>query len=159
MRIVLQRVKEARLSVQGEANTCIGPGMLLLVGFGREDDLDLPHTKAWSKFLDKIVSLRIFPDDKGRTELSLKDIQGSILVVSQFTLYADWRKGRRPSFTAAASPHTAQKLFYRFVHDLSQLAPGSVSNGEFGAEVDILLCNWGPFTLSMDSQNWHEAQR
>ena len=76
MRIVLQRVKEARLSVQGEVKACIGPGMLLLVGFGQEDDLDLPRTKVWSKFLDKIVSLRIFPDDKGRTELSLEDIQG-----------------------------------------------------------------------------------
>ena len=153
MRVVLQRVKEARLSVQGEEKACIGRGMVLLVGFGQEDHPALPETQVWSKFLDKIVSLRIFPDDKGRTDAGLQDVQGSILIVSQFTLYADWRKGRRPSFTPAAPPDTARRLFQRFVNDLAQLAPGCVASGEFGWEVDIQLCNWGPFTLTMDSRD------
>ena len=152
MRIVLQRVKEARLLVQGQEKACIGPGLVLLVGFGHEDDEDLPNTKVWSKFLDKIVSLRIFPDDKGRSEASLGDTEGSILIVSQFTLYADWRKGRRPSFSSAAPPDKAAALFYRFVHDLEKLSPGPVASGKFGWEADIQLCNWGPFTLFMDTQ-------
>ncbi|MFW5818764.1 MAG: D-aminoacyl-tRNA deacylase [Desulfovermiculus sp.] len=153
MRIVLQRVKKARLVVQDLEKASIATGLVVLIGFSRDDELDLPHTFIWSKLLDKIVSLRIFPDHKGRSEASLKDINGSLLVISQFTLYADWNKGRRPSFTPAAPPQRAQALYDHFIHDLTRLAPGRVFSGFFGQEMDIELCNWGPFTLTLDSNH------
>jgi D-tyrosyl-tRNA(Tyr) deacylase len=152
MRIVLQRVKDASLSILGQEKVYIGPGLVALVGFGREDGPNLPQDPVWSKLLDKIVSLRIFPDHKGRSELSLNQVRGEILVVSQFTLYADWRKGRRPSFTPAAPPERAKALYDQFINDLSSRTAGPVASGRFGAEMDILLCNWGPFTLTLDSQ-------
>ncbi len=152
MRIVLQRVKEARLCILDQKKAHIGLGLVALVGFGREDSPDLPRAPVWSKLLDKIVSLRIFPDHKGRSELSLNHVHGEILVVSQFTLYADWRKGRRPSFAPAAPPERAKALYDQFISDLSSRTAGTVASGRFGAEMDILLCNWGPFTLTLDSQ-------
>ncbi|MFO7875696.1 MAG: D-aminoacyl-tRNA deacylase [Desulfovermiculus sp.] len=153
MRIVLQRVKNARLLIHGLEKAAISTGLVVLIGFGRGDDLDLPHSPIWSKLLDKIVSLRIFPDHKGRSAASLKDIGGSLLIISQFTLYADWNKGRRPSFTPAAPAPKAQALYDRFVQDLTRVAPGPVSSGFFGQEMDIQLCNWGPFTLTLDSNH------
>jgi D-tyrosyl-tRNA(Tyr) deacylase len=152
MRIVLQRVKEARLSILDQEKVHIGLGLVALVGFGREDSSDLPQTPAWSKLLDKIVSLRIFPDHKGRSGVSLNEVHGEVLVVSQFTLYADWQKGRRPSFTPAAPPERAKALYDQFVNDLSRRTSGHVASGLFGAEMNILLCNWGPFTVILDSQ-------
>ncbi len=151
MHIVLQRVKSAGLWTGGREHAAIGPGLVLLVGFGHEDGPDAPESAPWAKLLDKNVSLRIFPDHKGRSEVSLTDIRGSLLIVSQFTLYANWRKGRRPSFTPAAPPDRAQTLFYRFVADLTRLAPGEVACGEFGADMDVWLCNWGPYTLTLNS--------
>jgi D-tyrosyl-tRNA(Tyr) deacylase len=153
MRIVLQRVKNARLLIQGLEKAAISTGLVVFIGFGRDDELDLPHTPIWSKLLDKIVSLRIFPDHKGRSATSLTDIGGSILIISQFTLYADWNKGRRPSFTPAAPAQKAQVLYDHFVQDLTRVAPGQVSSGFFGQEMDIQLCNWGPFTLTLDSHH------
>ena len=152
MRMVLQRVKEARLTVQGEERAAIGRGLVVLVGFGHKDAPDLPGTTVWSKLLDKIVSLRIFPDHRGRSEVSINEVHGSILAVSQFTLYANWRKGRRPSFTPAAPPDLAEMLFTAFVRDLTARTSGLVVSGLFGEEMDISLRNWGPFTLSLDSQ-------
>jgi D-tyrosyl-tRNA(Tyr) deacylase len=151
MRIVLQRVTKARLTIGGIEHASIGQGVVLLVGFGREDGPDLPQAPIWSTLLDKIVSLRIFPDHKGRSEVSLNAVNGSALAVSQFTLYADWRKGRRPSFTPAAPPDRAHPLFDAFVRGLTRRVAGEVASGAFGQDMEIELCNWGPFTLTLDS--------
>ena len=155
MRIVLQRVTKAQLFHNQEKRGAIDTGLVLLLGFGREDTPDLPQRPIWGKLLDKIVGLRIFPDHTGRSDQSLTDIQGSLMVISQFTLYADWHKGRRPSFTPAARPELARDLFDRFVLDVSQRAPGTVVTGLFGREMEIELCNWGPVTLTLDS---HEGR-
>lgn len=150
MRIVLQRVKRGAVSVAGEEIAAIGTGVVLLVGFGPEDREDLPRSRAWETILGKIATLRIFPGEGGRVDRSLLDVKGAVLAVSQFTLYADCRKGRRPSFSRAAAPELAARLFDRFVDDLEKLCP-EVRKGRFGAEMDVALCNWGPVTLVLDS--------
>lgn len=146
MRVVLQRVRGAGVEVDGETVGSIpGPGLLLLVGLhgaDTEDDL------AW--MAEKIVGLRIFSDDEGRMNLSLDDVGGDLLVVSQFTLYGDCRKGRRPSFVHAADPEIAIPLYERFVELLEERAPGRVETGEFGAMMDVRLLNAGPVTLVLE---------
>ena len=154
MRIVIQRVKQASVTVRGEVVGEIGPGLLLLVGFGPEDGPELPETKLWRTIIGKVLGLRVFSDDEGRMNLGLDDIGGGVLAVSQFTLYADCRKGRRPSFTGAAQPDLAAALFERFTADLRELAPGPVATGSFGAEMDVALVNWGPVTIVLDSQDF-----
>ncbi len=157
MRIVLQRVKSARVVVAGEPVAHIGAGVLALVGFGVDDDQNLPDRPPWKGLLKKILDLRIFPDADARLNLALGEYGadgGEALLVSQFTLYADWRKGRRPSFHPAAQPDVARLLFDRFAADLAALYPGKVRTGIFGAAMDIELINWGPVTLVLDSEQF-----
>lgn len=150
MRIVLQRVKNGSVKVDGEEIAAIGTGVVLLVGFGPEDGEDLPGSRVWTTLLNKIAELRIFPGEGGKVDRSLLDVGGEVLAVSQFTLYADCRKGRRPSFSRAAAPDLAARLFDRFVEDLGKVCP-AVKKGRFGADMDVSLCNWGPVTLVLDS--------
>ncbi len=151
MRLVLQRVKWARVRVSERTAASIGMGILLLAGFGQEDDTGMWERAAWKKIVTKVVGLRIFPDQDDRMNLSLQDVGGEILAVSQFTLYADCGKGRRPSFTTAAPPGLAEDLFHRLVSDLEKACPGRVRQGVFGAAMDVDFCNWGPVTLVMES--------
>ena len=123
----------------------IGLGQFLLVGFKQSDTTDQVEWMA-----DKVVGLRIFQDDAGKMNRTLADVDGSILVVSQFTLYGDVRKGRRPSFIDAATPETAIRLYERFVELLEARHPGKVATGEFGAMMDVSLTNDGPVTLVID---------
>ncbi len=155
MRILVQRVHRASVSVAGAEIAAIGPGLLLFVGFGTGDEPDSPAGRSWPTLLKKVLELRIFPDDQGKLNLGLtdwRDSQGSILAVSQFTLYADCRKGRRPSFHLAADPGLARTLFERAVRDLQALWPGRVASGVFGEEMDVSLVNWGPVTVWLDSE-------
>jgi len=145
VRVVLQRVREARVTVEGKVVGEIGPGHLLLVGFKQGDTTDQVEWMA-----DKVVGLRIFQDESGKMNRTLTDVGGSILVVSQFTLYGDVRKGRRPSFVAAAPPEIAIPLYDRFVELLEARHPGRVATGEFGSMMDVSLTNDGPVTLVID---------
>lgn len=147
MRVVLQRVARARVTVDGDPVGEVGRGVVLLVGF-REGDTE-EHV-SW--MAEKILGLRIFPDDEGKMNLGLTDIGGDVLVVSQFTLYGDTRKGRRPSFVEAAHPDTAVPLYRRFVELLGARAPGKVATGEFGAHMNVELVNDGPVTLVLDRE-------
>lgn len=146
MRVLLQRVKHASVHVDGEAIGSIGHGLLLLVGIGQTDQGEDARYLA-----DKIVNLRIFDDEAGRMNQSLLEVAGQILSVSQFTLFANLRKGRRPSYTAAAEPQDAERLFEQFnvilrEHHLE------VQTGKFGAMMDVQLVNDGPVTLWLDSE-------
>ncbi len=145
MRVVLQRVSRARVVVGGRVTGEIGRGFLLLVGFRAEDTEEALRWMA-----DKVVSLRLFSDAEEKMNLGLEDVAGGLLVVSQFTLYGDTRKGRRPSFIDAAPPSIAIPLYERFVALLRERAPGVVATGEFGAMMDVELVNDGPVTLVLE---------
>ncbi len=145
MRVVLQRVSRARVVVGERVTGEIGRGFLLLVGF-RADDAE----EALRWMADKLVSLRLFSDAEEKMNLGLEDVGGGLLVVSQFTLYGDTRKGRRPSFIDAAPPSIAIPLYEQFVALLRERAPGTVATGEFGAMMDVELVNDGPVTLVLE---------
>jgi D-tyrosyl-tRNA(Tyr) deacylase len=144
MRIVLQRVARAKVTVDGRVTGEIGRGLLLLTGF---TDGDTEDALAW--MADKVVGLRIFPDDEGKMNRSVEDVGGGLLVVSQFTLYGDTRKGRRPSFIDAARPEVAIPLYERFLQML-RATGRPVQTGEFGAMMDVELVNDGPVTLILE---------
>ena len=144
MRIVLQRVTRASVAVDGEVIASIGPGYVALVGMGRGDDAAMVPRMA-----DKVVGLRIFRDDEGKTNLDLAAVDGEVLVVSQFTLYADTRKGRRPSFVDAADPSVAAPFVEAFAVALEERGV-RVGRGVFGAEMAIDLVNDGPFTMVIE---------
>jgi D-tyrosyl-tRNA(Tyr) deacylase len=144
MRVVLQRVSRARVSVAGRRTGEIGRGLLLLAGFTEQDG---EETLAW--MAEKVSGLRVFSDDHGRMNLSVQDIGGGILVVSQFTLYGDASRGRRPSFVQAAPPEVATPLYERFVEMLRSRVP-RVETGEFGAMMEVELVNDGPVTLVLE---------
>lgn len=146
MRALLQRVSRASVSVGGEVVSQIGAGMLVLVGVGRED------SEGDARYLaEKIAGLRIFSDEAGKFNLSLFDIGGELLVISQFTLFADTRKGRRPSFIAAAPPEQAEVLMDKFV-DMLRAQGLRVSTGRFGEHMHVELLNDGPVTIWLDSK-------
>jgi D-tyrosyl-tRNA(Tyr) deacylase len=146
MRAIIQRVKEARVDINGETVGQIEEGILVLLGAGKDD------TSADSDYLaDKILALRIFEDADGKMNLSVTDTGGSLLVVSQFTLYGDCRKGRRPSFDKAAPPEIAAALYEEFVSKL-RARGARVETGRFRAMMDVHLVNWGPVTLLLDSR-------
>ena len=145
MRVVLQRVSRAEVRIGGRTAGRIGRGFLLLVGL-RADDTE--EKLRW--MADKVVGLRLFPDAEGKMNLGLEDVGGGLLVVSQFTLYGDARKGRRPSFIEAAPPDVAISLYERFVQLLRERAPGPVETGEFGAMMEVELVNDGPVTLILE---------
>jgi D-tyrosyl-tRNA(Tyr) deacylase len=144
MRIVLQRVSRARVAVAGRVTGEIGHGLLILAGF-TEGDTD--EALAW--MAKKVVQLRIFPDDEGKMNRSVEEADGGILIVSQFTLYGDARKGNRPSFIDAARPEVAIPLYERFVA-LLRATGCPVATGEFGAMMDVELVNDGPVTLILE---------
>jgi D-tyrosyl-tRNA(Tyr) deacylase len=146
VKIVLQRVSQASVSVGGECVGAVGTGLLLLLGVGPED------TEAEGAWLaSKVAQLRIFPDESGRMNRSLLDVGGGVLVVSQFTLYGDCTKGRRPSFVSAAPPELAQPLYLRFIEQLRSCGVVDVASGVFGASMDVALHNDGPVTLVIES--------
>ena len=147
MRAVIQRVKEARVSVDNRVVGQIGKGILVLLGVGKSDS---QNDLIWTA--DKIVNLRIFEDENGKMNLSLLDIRGELLVVSQFTLYGDARKGRRPSFTDAAPPEKGKEMYEEFVRYLKDKYDIKVETGEFGAMMYVHLVNWGPVTILLDSK-------
>ena len=146
MRALLQRVSRAAVRVDGKVVGSIGPGVLVLLGVGVGDD---EATADW--VARRICELRIFEDDGGKTNRSLLDIDGEALVVSQFTLYADIRRGRRPGFTDAASPALAKVLWLRVAAGMEVEGVKRVELGEFGAEMDVELVNDGPFTIWLDT--------
>jgi D-aminoacyl-tRNA deacylase len=148
MRVVLQRVSRAEVRVGGRVVGRIARGFLLLVGFNAEDAVDSDEKLQW--MADKIVGLRLFGDADGKMNLALDDVGGDLLVVSQFTLYGDARKGRRPSFIEAAPPEIAIPLYEKFLAILRDRAPGRVETGEFGAMMDVELVNDGPVTLILE---------
>lgn len=158
MRFLLQRVRRAEVRVREPAGSrvsgSIGHGLLLLAGFGRDDGPDLSDSQAWKRMVEKVLDLRVFADDAGKLNLSLREAGGEMLVVSQFTLYADCRRGRRPSFTDAAPPAVAETLYERLGADFESALPGRVARGVFGADMDVELVNWGPVTIWLDSSEF-----
>lgn len=147
MRIVLQRVKRASVTVAGEEVSSIGSGLLLLVGVAQGDG---ESEADW--LAEKVAGLRIFNDDDGKMNLSIRDTGGEVLAVSQFTLLADTRKGKRPSFIKAALPEDAEPLFDYFCERLRVSRVGPVKTGRFGAMMDVALVNAGPVTIVLDRQ-------
>lgn len=144
MKALIQRVSSASVNVAGEEIGAISRGILLLLGVEKGDTLPICH-----KLADKVMNYRIFPDDEGKMNLSLRDIGGGLLVVSQFTLAADTRKGLRPSFTPAALPAEAQGLYDDFV-EYAQASLSQVATGSFGADMQVSLCNDGPVTFLLE---------
>lgn len=147
MRVLLQRVSEASVSVDGRVVGEIGAGLVLLLGAGQNDT----ETQA-DKLADKIVHLRIFNDDEGKFNRSLMDVGGDALVVSQFTLFADVKRGRRPSFTDAARPEIAAPLCDYFIERLRALGVKKVAQGRFGAAMQVAIHNDGPVTIWLDTE-------
>ena len=146
MRAVIQRVSQASVTVQGKTIGAIGPGLLILLGVGKGD------AEADADYLaDKAAGLRIFPDDEGKMNRSVADIGGQALVISQFTLFGDARRGKRPSFIDAAPPDEARRLYEYFVQRLREMNL-PVATGEFQAMMDVALVNSGPVTILLDSR-------
>jgi len=145
VRALLQRTSGASVTVGGETIATIGQGLVILVGVGPEDDESVADALA-----TRVAELRIFRDGEGRTNRSIIDVRGEALVVSQFTLFAETRRGRRPGFTGAAAPEQAKRLYKRFAASLRELDV-PVQTGEFGAEMALSLVNDGPFTIWLDT--------
>lgn len=146
MRFVIQVVKEASVKVEGETNGQIGKGYLVLIGVSDSD------TEAVAdKMIRKMTGLRIFADENGKTNLSLADVKGSLLLVSQFTLYANCKKGNRPSFIEAGAPDKAEALYEYIIRECRKTVQ-DVQTGRFGAEMEVGLVNDGPFTILLDSE-------
>lgn len=149
MKFVIQRVSEASVTVDNEIIGSIGKGFLVLIGVGQND------TKEDADFyIKKMIGLRIFQDENGKTNLSLKDVGGELLLVSQFTLYANCRKGNRPSFIEAGSPQQAEALYEYIIAECKKQLP-VVETGSFGASMKVSLCNEGPFTIILDETIRH----
>ncbi len=147
MRVLIQRVLEASVTVEGSVTGRIGPGLLVFVGIEVEDGKE---DIEWLS--GKIIRLRIFNDEEGKMNHSVTDVDGGILCVSQFTLFASTKKGNRPGFTRSASPDVAVPIYERFVAYLSAVAGRTVETGEFGADMQVALVNDGPVTIWMDSR-------
>lgn len=144
MRLVIQRVKSAAVTVNGSVVGAIEKGLLILLGVG---DGDTKENADW--LVNKLSILRLFEDDKGKTNLSTKDVDGGLLIVSQFTLFADCQKGSRPSFSSAAPPALASELYLYFIQKCREIFP-RVETGEFGAHMDISTVCDGPFTVTLE---------
>jgi D-aminoacyl-tRNA deacylase len=147
VRALLQRTSGASVRVGGEPLSSIGPGLVVLLGVGHDDDANTADGLA-----ERIAQLRIFRDEEGRTNRSLIDVRGEALVVSQFTLFADTSRGRRPGFTGAAGPEQAERLYQRFAASLRE-HDIRVETGRFGAEMAVELVNDGPFTIWLDTDD------
>ena len=148
MRIVIQRVNHASVTVDGQQIGRIGRGLLVFLGVADTDNKEMVD-----KYVKKLAGLRIFEDAEGKTNLSIADVGGEVLVVSQFTLYADCKKGNRPSFTKAGSPEFANELYEYFKEKCVETF-GKVESGSFGADMKVDLENDGPFTVLWDSEWW-----
>lgn len=145
MKFVIQRVTEASVTIEEKTVGAIGKGYLVLIGVGKEDT-----AAEADKLIKKMIGLRIFADENGKTNLSLKDVNGQLLLVSQFTLYANCTKGNRPSFIEAGDPGQAQELYEYIIAECRKQVP-VVETGEFGADMEVRLCNDGPFTIILES--------
>lgn len=145
MRFCIQVVKEAAVDIEGVRKSSIGTGMLVLCGIGKEDD-----EAVADKMIAKLLKMRIFSDSNGKTNLSISDIDGEILLVSQFTLYADCKHGNRPSFTDSMGPQRAEEL-YNYIADSIRPQVKTLGTGVFGADMQVSLINDGPFTVILDS--------
>ena len=148
MRVIIQRVSEASVTIDGTVKSSIQKGLLVLAGF---EEADTAHDIEWTAA--KLVNLRIFDDENDQMNLSVKDVQGDIIVVSQFTLHAMTKKGNRPSFIRAAKPDIAIPLYESFVQQVSLNLGKSVGTGEFGADMKVALINDGPVMIQIDSKN------
>lgn len=146
MKFVIQRVKEASVTVDQKIIGKIGHGLLVFVGVADSDDKEIAD-----KMIDKMTKLRIFDDAEGKTNLSIADVGGEFLVISQFTLYADCRKGNRPSFTSAGKPELANELYEYIISEIGKKS-FHVAHGVFGADMKVALLNDGPFTIVLDSE-------
>lgn len=144
MKLVVQRVLQAEVQVDGQSIGKINRGLLVLVGVGKEDTKEIAD-----KYLKKLLGLRIFEDENGKTNLSLKDVEGEVLLVSQFTLYANCKKGNRPSFIEAGDPAEAEALYEHMIAEAKKTVP-VVQHGSFGADMKVSLINDGPFTVILD---------
>ena len=145
MRFVIQRVMHSKVTINGEVRGQIGKGFMVLIGVGEEDTVEIAD-----KMIHKMVNMRIFEDENGKTNLGLKDVSGSLLLISQFTLYADCKRGNRPSFVKAGAPDTAKSL-YEYIISKCKNEIEVVEQGEFGADMKVELVNDGPFTVLLDS--------
>lgn len=148
MRLVIQRVSEASVKIDGKVKDAIQKGLLVLIGI---ENNDTQEDVAW--LTQKLINLRIFSDENGLMNLSVKDIDGEILIISQFTLHAKTKKGNRPSFIDAARPETAVPLYEFFIEQTKQLLEKNVATGIFGADMKVSLINDGPVTIFIDSKN------
>lgn len=148
MRAVIQRVSQASVTIEGRQKSSIAGGLLVLLGV---EDADTPDDIQW--LAAKIAQMRIFGDEQGLMNRSVMDVDGELLVVSQFTLHASTKKGNRPSFIKAAKPDTAIPMYEKFVAVLSEVAGRPVQTGEFGADMKVSLLNDGPVTIIIDSKN------
>ena len=146
LRFVLQRVLEAKVHISGELKGSIGKGYLLLVGVSGDDTIEIAN-----KMMEKISRLRIFEDGNGKTNLSIDQIDGEVMIISQFTLYADCKKGNRPSFTNAGNPAMAEEI-YEHILKKGRTLFKNTQQGVFGADMKVSLINDGPFTLILDSR-------
>ncbi|MGN0733064.1 MAG: D-aminoacyl-tRNA deacylase [Emergencia sp.] len=146
MKFVIQRVTEASVTIDGRVSGSIGKGFLVFIGVGQEDTREIAD-----KFIKKLIGLRIFDDEEGKTNLALKDVDGQLLLVSQFTLYANCKKGNRPSFVEAGAPQQAEELYEYIIEECRKQVP-VVETGEFGADMKVSLLNDGPFTIILDEK-------
>lgn len=153
MKLVIQRVSRASVTVRGSVIGQIGQGYLVLVGVGREDTKE-----DADRLVRKMIGLRIFSDENGKINKSLKDVDGQLLLISQFTLYADCRHGNRPGFTDAGDPEKAKEL-YEYMIDSCRREIPVVEQGEFGADMKVELVNDGPFTIILDSEMYREKKK
>ena len=145
MKLVIQRVKKSILKINGVNISSIGYGMVILIGISKDD-----NSSKLKKVVSKLSKLRIFNDYNGKMNKNINDINGEILVVSQFTLYADLKKGNRPSFINAAEPIKASKIYHNFIEELQTVVNTKVRTGKFGADMKVELINDGPVTIIMD---------
>lgn len=144
MKLVIQRVSEASVAIDGEIRGEIGQGFMVLIGVGKEDTKEIAD-----KYIKKMIGLRIFEDENGKTNLPLSDVNGQLLLISQFTLYANCKKGNRPSFIEAGAPASAEALYEYMIEECRKVVP-VVETGEFGADMKVSLTNDGPFTVILD---------
>jgi D-tyrosyl-tRNA(Tyr) deacylase len=145
MKFVIQRVSEAHVDIDGKTVGRIGKGFMVLIGIGKDDTKETAD-----RYLKKMLGLRIFEDENGKTNLSLADVGGELLLISQFTLYANCRKGNRPSFIEAGPPEMAEPL-YQYIIDRAKERVPVVEQGEFGADMKVSLINDGPFTIVLEN--------
>ncbi len=145
MKFIIQRVTKASVTIEGNVSGKIDKGFMVLIGVCEEDTKEIAD-----KLVKKLIGLRIFADSEGKTNLSIKDVDGQLLLVSQFTLYADCKKGNRPSFIKAGSPEHAENI-YNYIVELCKKEIEVVETGEFGADMQVELINDGPFTIILDS--------